>query len=71
MSMVSAVEILYYFSIILRKYYQQEYHARQVLFERKIQNETVQEIPQKLEEAQNVEKENNEHIEAVLEDIIN
>ena len=70
MSMVSAVEILYYFSIILRKYYQQECHARQALFERKIQNETVHEMPPKLEEAHNIEKDK-EDIEAVLDDIFN
>ncbi|KAM7342772.1 nach isoform 2-T2 [Cochliomyia hominivorax] len=39
MSMVSAVEILYYFSIILNKYYQEECKARKIIFERKIQHE--------------------------------
>lgn len=69
MSMVSAVEILYYFSIILNKYYRQECNARKKLFEQKIQKESEENMKMEQEANAKDEKENTTKNMEKLEDI--
>ncbi|XP_065368706.1 sodium channel protein Nach [Calliphora vicina] len=65
MSMVSAVEIIYYFSIILNKYYQQECRARAIIFEQKIQRDAEKNIKEELEATEKVDRDDAVKVEDV------